>query len=79
MLKGTITADGRLFLPKPLLKSMNITGSTKVLINTSGDEIIVKKETTCCRLCEKNENMIEGFSLCYSCAEKVSDLFKLVK
>ena len=77
MLKGTITADGRLFLPKPLLKSMNITGSTKVLISTVGDEIIVRKETMCCRFCGKSENMIEGFPVCHNCAEKVSDLLKL--
>lgn len=78
MLKGTITSDGRLFLPKPLLKSMNINGSTKVLISTVGDEIIVKKETSCCRFCNGEDYMIEGFPVCRSCAEKVSDLLKLV-
>ena len=78
MLKGTITADGRLFLPKPLLKSMNITGSTKVLISSDGNEIVVKKETCCCRFCGKDKNMIEGFPVCRGCAEKVSDLLKLV-
>ena len=77
MLKGTITADGRLFLPKPLLKSMNITGSTKVIIKSVGDEIIVKKEANCCRFCSGEENIITGFPVCRSCAEKVSDLLKL--
>ena len=78
MLKGTITSDGRLFFPKSLLKSMNIVGSTKVLISTVGEEIVVKKEVTCCRFCGKDENMIEGFPVCRDCAEKISDLLKLV-
>lgn len=78
MLKGTITADGRLFLPKPLLKSLNITGSTKVIIRTEGEDIIITKAEKSCALCHKTDNMIEGFPVCRDCAEKVSDLLKLV-
>ena len=78
MLKGTITADGRLFLPKPLLRSMNITGSTKVIITTKGDDIVISKATSCCALCLKSDNMIEGVPVCRECAEKVADLLKLV-
>lgn len=77
MLKGTITADGRLFLPKPLLKSMNITGSTKVIISTVGDTILVRKESDCCRFCGTDKNIIEGFPVCRNCAEKVSELLNL--
>ena len=77
MLKGTITADGRLFLPKPLLKSMNITGSTKVLIENIGDELIVRKEESCCRFCFGKDNIITGFPVCRNCAENISDLLKL--
>ena len=77
MIKGTITADGRLFLPKPLLRSMNIEGSTKVIISTKGDDIVIRKAVNCCALCGESEKMIEGFPVCRPCAEKVSDLLKL--
>ena len=77
MLNGTITTDGRLFLPKPLLRSLGISGSTKVTISTAGDKIIINKAENTCRLCNCSVNMIEGFPVCRSCAEKVSDLLKL--
>ena len=77
MLKGTITADGRLFLPKPLLRTMNIEGATKVNITLKGEELIVSKEIQSCRFCFGKTNLIKGFPVCRECAEKVSDLLKL--
>ena len=77
MLNGTITADGRLFLPKPLLRSLGINGSTKVIISTEGDKIIINKQINTCRLCNGTLNMIDGFPVCRNCAEKVSELLKL--
>ena len=77
MIKGTITSDGRLFFPKPLLKSINITGSTKVIIETDGDNIIVKRAEKYCKVCNGKENIITGFQVCRNCAEKISDLLNL--
>ena len=76
-MKKTITADGRLKFPAPLLEMMEIKGSTKVLISTDGEEIVIRKADRICALCHTKEHMIEGFPICRPCAEKAADLLKL--
>ncbi len=78
MMKATISADGRIMLPKKLLISLGIRGATKVFITTKGSDIILKDCVKVCALCSGEDNMIEGFPVCRECAEKISDLLKLI-
>ena len=77
MFKASITADGRLQFPRPMLKTMGIIRSTKVYIHTEGDKIVITPVEKRCALCHTTENMIEGFPICRACGEKVRDVMNL--
>ena len=77
MFKASITADGRIQFPKPMLKTMGIIKSTKVYIDTEGDRIILTPVEKVCSICHSTKNMIAGFPICRECGEKVRDVMNL--
>lgn len=59
---------GRVHLPVEIRKKLNISEGDYVTIETIGDEIIIGKEATCCKLCGKDtENKINEMFICSDC------------
>jgi len=68
---------GRIGIPKPLLKALEINKRTQMKIDVVGEKIVLTKLENVCKWCGTEENIIKGFSVCRGCAEKISDLLKL--
>lgn len=77
MTERNIDSTGRIVLPKSMLKDMGITNRTLMQINRVGDKIVISQAEECCKWCRSKENLIKGFPVCRSCAQRVSDLLKL--
>lgn len=78
MIIKQIDETGRIGIPGPLLKGIGINGRTDMKIDIEGNKIILTKLEDVCKYCGKEQNIIKGFSICRDCAEKISNLLKLV-
>lgn len=77
MTERNIDSLGRIVLPKSMLKDMGINNRTLMQIDRDGDKIVISPAQECCKWCHSTEDLIKGFPVCRSCAERVSDLLKL--
>ena len=67
---------GRIVIPKPFCKTLNIDVKDKLEIYTEGDTIIMKKYTPFCIFCSSEENIKDfaGKKICAECIEKIKQL-----
>lgn len=77
MFKASITAEGRIQFPRPMLKTMGIIRSTKMYIKVEGDSIVLTPVHKICSICHTQENMVEGFPICKECGSKIRDVMNL--
>ena len=77
MMQREMDDIGRITLPKGMLISMGITRRTPMNVTQENDRIVITPVRLKCKMCNTYDNLIEGFPICRSCAEKVSDLLKL--
>lgn len=77
MTERNIDEMGRIVLPKNMLLDMGIHGRTLMQVERADGCIVIKEARLRCKWCGTYDNLIEGFPVCRSCAERVSDLLKL--
>lgn len=77
MITKPIDELGRIGIPKPLLKTLGINGRTEMQIDIIGEKIVLTKAENICKWCGTQKEIIKGFPVCRSCAQKVSDILNL--
>ena len=77
MIVRTIDEGRRLGIPKAVLLAIGITGKADVKLDIEGDKLVITKVENVCKLCGTEKDIIQGFSICRNCAEKIADVVNL--
>lgn len=65
---------GRVHLPVQIRKMLSINEGDYVTIETIGDEVIIGKKITCCKLCGKETvNKINKTFICNECVKVIKE------
>ena len=78
MIQRKLDELGRVLIPEEMTRKLGISSKTLLNIHLDGERIIIKKTGDSCLFCGNSENVIDGFHVCRSCAQKVADVLKLV-
>lgn len=72
MINRPLDKVGRLVIPQEMRAKLNITHNTMLDINLEGDKIIITKSGISCTLCGNTGDLLEGTTVCRSCAEAIA-------
>ena len=75
----TLDETSRVLIPKKIREELHLEPKSRLKIYSEDNRIIIEKAEPSCRMCGGKENMIEGFPICRSCAEKAAFLLEASK
>ena len=78
MIQRKLDELGRVLIPEEMTRKLGISSKTLLNIHLDGERIIIEKTGDSCLFCGNSENVIDGFHVRRSCAQKVADVLKLV-
>ena len=78
MIQRKLDELGRVLIPEEMTRKLGISSKTLLNIHLDGERIIIEKTGDSCLFCGNSEDVIDGFHVCRSCAQKVADVLKLV-
>ena len=70
MIQRKLDELGRVLIPEEMTRKLGISSKTLLNIHLDGERIIIEKTGDSCLFCGNSENVIDGFHVCRSCAQK---------
>lgn len=76
MIRKKMDDLGRVVIPKDFRKQLGITIKEELEVYVKGKSVIIQKPTTCCNICNGNDNLheFEGQLYCGNCIQKLSQI-----
>ena len=71
MKKAKLDTQGRIVIPKPFRKAMNIEEGAPLLITFEHDAVVVRPDNSICKLCGSHIESERTLQLCDKCMEEV--------
>ena len=65
---------GRIVLPMHFRKALGLEGEAEVVLDISGNTIVVKSADIACRLCGSTNEVSEHLKICSACITKVKSI-----
>ncbi len=62
---------GRIVIPSKIRERLKWDAKTKLEIEVSKNQVIIKRSDDCCMLCGSTKNVLSDFGVCRKCAEKI--------
>ncbi|MBE6702010.1 MAG: AbrB family transcriptional regulator [Ruminococcaceae bacterium] len=65
---------GRIVIPTTFRRALDLNEKTALEVCLDGDKVIVRRSSSCCKLCYANIDSSSDPCLCPSCIEKIKKL-----
>ncbi len=75
MKKAKIDNLGRIVIPKPFRKELNLESGSTVIVTLEHNSIVICEEHVCCKRCGAIVESANEFPLCEACIETIKQIY----